>query len=138
MTLTPPPEEDRRVRPFSDFLRDQSNGRTHEELSEKLHDLIAAVTSTNKAGSITLTIKLTPVSKTESGVLAVTDSVTVKAPQKARKESVFFVAGDGNLSRTNPDQPSFETLKDVSAEAADSFRDVSDDRDDAQRAAGDR
>lgn len=31
------------ARPFTDFLRDQRNGKTHSELSDALQELVAAV-----------------------------------------------------------------------------------------------
>lgn len=34
------------IRPFADFLREQSRGTTHDEMSETLHRLIARVRDT--------------------------------------------------------------------------------------------
>ena len=101
------------VRPFADFLREQSQGRTHEELSEQLHALIAAVTDTGKGGSLTLKLDIKPISAGDTSTLTVTDQIAVKAPKGDRPKSVFFVTGDGNLSRQDPRQLSFDGLREV-------------------------
>lgn len=102
-----------RVRPFADILTELSQGRTHAELSEQLHNLLAAVTATGKAGSITLRIDVKPISPGDTSTLTVTDAIAVKAPKGDRPKSVFFVTGDGNLSRHDPRQMAFEGLREV-------------------------
>lgn len=99
------PPDDTVVRPFADFLREQSKGALHEELSVGLHDLVEAVTATGRAGSITLTLKIKPATKGNTDSLLVAENVTVKAPTPDRGESIFFVDDNGNLSRRNPSQP---------------------------------
>ena len=53
---SPPVNETPRVRPFLDWLREQSQGKTADELSEGLHTLIDKVRETEKKGSITLKV----------------------------------------------------------------------------------
>lgn len=110
-----PTLDDRIVRPFADWLREQGGGRTHDELSETLRDLVDAVLATGKGGSLTFTLSLKPLEKGNTNALIVTDKVTVKAPQLERKSSVFFPDQDGNLRRTDPNQLVFEPMRDVSA-----------------------
>jgi hypothetical protein len=38
------------IRPFADWLREQSKGKTHDEMSVALHDLIGRVIDTGKKG----------------------------------------------------------------------------------------
>lgn len=102
------------AKPFADFLAGQ--GQAHDELTEGLHDLVAAVRDTGKAGSITLTIKV-EADKRSDGVLRVTDNVTVKAPKHDRGARIYYQDKGGNLSRTDPNQPELEGLRDVSAPA---------------------
>jgi hypothetical protein len=99
------------VRPFAAFLQEQSRGRTHLELSEQLHALIAAVAETGKAGSLVLRIDVKPISPGDTSTLTVTDAITVKAPKADRPKSIFFVDGTGNLSREDPKQPVLEGLR---------------------------
>lgn len=106
-TDQPPSEEQESViRPFAEFLVQQANGRTHAELTDAFHGLIASVRETGKAGRLTLAIDVKPLSKGDDHTLTVTDSVAVKLPKGERPQSVFFIDGDGNLSRTDPRQMS--------------------------------
>lgn len=108
------PEDDVVVRPFADWLREQSSGKTHDELSEALHTLIAKVLDTGKKGSLTLTVSLAPL-KDDIEVLIVSDEIKLKLPEHDRKASMFYPDDMGNLSRTDPNQLTFETLREVPA-----------------------
>jgi hypothetical protein len=101
-------------RPFADVLLDQASGRTHQELTVKLHKLIGDVIDTGKKGTLTLTLSIEPLKDAE-GMLTVHDAVTVKTPQRPRKPSTFFTTSDGNLSRDNPEQRTFDSLREVPA-----------------------
>lgn len=100
------------VRPFADWLREQSNGKTHDELSEALHQLIGRVLDTGKKGEVALTVKVAPL-KDDIAVLIVSDEIKLKLPEHDRKASMFYPDDDGNLSRTDPNQLSFESLREV-------------------------
>lgn len=112
------PDDDIVVRPFADFLQDQSKGHTHAELGEALHDLVAKVRDTGKKGMLRLELFVEPL-KADSKVLTVTDKITLKLPEHDRAASIFYADKSGNLSRTNPDQLTFDSLRDVSASADD-------------------
>lgn len=92
------------VRPFADWLAEQRNGVAATELAEALHDLIAAVGEHVKAGKLVLTIDVAPATKGDASILAVTDTITVKAPKGERGASLFFTTDGGNLSRQDPRQ----------------------------------
>lgn len=107
----PPEEADGpRIRPFADFLVANDKGRTHAQLSEALHDLVAAVRDTGKAGTVTLQIKVAPLGK-DVDQLKVTANVGLKRPAEEPRPSIFFADADGNLSRTDPNQPQIEGLR---------------------------
>jgi hypothetical protein len=91
------------IRPFAAVLQELDSGATHAECSDALHDLVDRVRATGKKG--TLTLKLT-VTTHKGGYLIVADDVAVKAPEPDRADSIFFVDRAGNLSRSNPNQPS--------------------------------
>lgn len=106
MTDTP------RTRPFADFIREQNRGRTHDELGEGLRDLVARVEDTGKKGSLTLTITVEPLKGNEEA-LTVSDEIKLKLPEHDRGASIFFRGRDGNLQREDPNQPTFDFLREV-------------------------
>ena len=105
---------DQHARPFADFLAQQ--GRAHDELTQGLHEVIAAVKETGKAGSVTLTIKVEP-DKKATGIFRISDNVNIKAPAHDRGARIYFSDASGNLTRSDPNQPELEGLRDVSAPA---------------------
>lgn len=107
------PADDPVIRPFADALREMQAGRTHTELSEQLHELIARVRDTGKKGSLTLTITVAPVKNASENTLTVSDVVTAKLPAHDRRVSLFYADADGNLTRRDPNQLEFESLREV-------------------------
>lgn len=101
-----------RVRPFADFIREQNRGKTHEELGEGLRDLVARVEDTGKKGTITLVITVEPLKGNEEALM-VSDEIKLKLPEHDRGASVFFRGRDGNLQRDDPNQPTFDFLREV-------------------------
>ena len=105
-------EEDTEARPFSTFLLEQNRGKTHQELSMGLRDLVAKVEDTGKKGSITLTITVEPLKGNEDA-LQVSDVIKLHLPEHNRGASIFFRGKDGNLQRDDPNQASlFGELRD--------------------------
>lgn len=100
------------IRPFADWLTEQAKGRTHAELGEGLHDLIARVQDTGKKGTITLTVTVEPMKK-DASLLVVSDEIKLKLPEHDRPAAVFYADKNGNLTRDNPDQLTFESLREV-------------------------
>ena len=92
-------------RDFAAFLVEQSQGRTHAELSEGLRDLVARVIDTGKKGSITLTVSVAPM-KDNNGVLVVSDIIKLNLPEHDRAASIFWPDQAGNLVRNDPNQAS--------------------------------
>lgn len=127
--MAPDPVDDVVVRPFADFIREIDRGSLHDELSEKLHELVTAVEDTAKGGTITLTLGVKPVEKGNAEAILVAGRVTTKRPETPRKPSIFF-SDHGNLVRTDPNQLTFEGIRDVS------MPDEERERDARQRAAG--
>lgn len=102
------------VRSFVDFLRDHGNGVTLDALSDKLNELVAAVTDQNKSGSLTISIKLKPAGN--SGALEVGVDAKVKKPENPPGVSIFFATPENNLQRQDPRQSTME-LREVPAMA---------------------
>lgn len=101
---TPNVDEERRIRPFADFLQEISNGQSHTELSDSLNELVQAVALIGKGGTLTYVIKVSPAGRNAEATVMITDEIKLKAPEGERPDSVFFVDKDGNLSRHNPAQ----------------------------------
>lgn len=99
---TPEAKDEPIVRPFAATLQELDKGRVHTELSEKLHELIAAAKDTGKAGKITFTVTVTPDPKTD--MLRFGTTVAAKLPAAQRAESLFFVDKHGNPTRQDPHQ----------------------------------
>ena len=89
-------------RTFAAFLADLGRGQTAERLAEALAETCQAVEETGKAGSLSL--RLT-VKANGDGSVTVEDQITTKIPDAERGKTIFFVHGDGDLSRTDPRQP---------------------------------
>lgn len=89
------------ARPFLDLLREHRNGLTHEELTEELQKLVAAVVEERKAGTLTLKIKLEPKG---DGTVMLVDEVVAKPPKRTKGGSLFFVTPENNLARQDPRQ----------------------------------
>lgn len=102
------------IRPFADWLREQSAGTTHDELSEVLHDLISKVRDTGKKGYVQFTVAVGTL-KGDPDVLVVEDKIKLRLPEHDRKASMFYPDKHGNLSRRDPRQLEFESLREVSA-----------------------
>jgi hypothetical protein len=111
--------EQRTVRPFADFLREQRKGSLHAELSEVLQELNLAVAEHQKGGKVTLTITIAPLKNQSGNMVVVTDDVTAKIPQADRGAAYFYTDADGNLRREDPDQMSFDSLREVEAPGGD-------------------
>jgi hypothetical protein len=112
MTGESPPQ----FKPFTVWLQEQRGGGLHGELSEKLAELSRAVLDNEKAGTLTLTIKVSP-SKMD-GAVQVEDKIAVKTPEGDRGAAIFFPDALGNLSRRDPRQPELplRDLKEASSQ----------------------
>ncbi len=79
---------------------------------ERFAELINAVTSQNKAGSLALKIEIKP---STAGALAVKAEVSIKKPKGKPAESLLWATPEGNLIAEDPRQMKME-LKPVAVE----------------------
>lgn len=108
--MTSPPTKGE-PRDFSSFLLELARGKTHEELSQALQDVTAKVIETGKKGSLTLNLTIELLDKDPANGLRLTDEIKTKLPEHDRPGSMFFRTTDGNLSRRDPRQMSFDDLQ---------------------------
>ena len=87
---------------FNATVAQLNNGRTQQELSEALSELVQACRATNKVGEITLKIKVRP--DGASGQCFLEDQISTNLPKFDRSKTLFWGTQEGNLQRTNPAQ----------------------------------
>ncbi|MCW2758082.1 MAG: hypothetical protein JWO46_1828 [Nocardioidaceae bacterium] len=122
-------------RPALDTLAELRRGRLNADLTDEIHDLIAACTATGKKGEINLKLIFEPDPNTDSDapVFRVSDSISVKTPRPSTKPSLFYVSDEGNFTRSHPLEKDYSPLMEVPQPDS-----ASDTRDARSRAAGDR
>jgi hypothetical protein len=103
------------ARAFGDLLREHRNGSTHDELSDAMRDLVAAVVEENKVGKLTLTISIKPMGRGDG--LEVAADIKVAAPKSRPGVSIFFASPENSLVRQDPRQTALE-LREVPAVVA--------------------
>jgi hypothetical protein len=89
------------VRTFAAVLSEISKGVVADEAATKLAELVTGVQETGKKGSVTVTIQVAPY-KGNDEVVNVSAAVTAKLPRAETPTSIFYTAGNGNLSRNDP------------------------------------
>lgn len=107
------------MRPITDVLREYRKGKAVDLASQRLADLIVAVDETNKAGEITIKIKVKP-QKGGGSEKTLAIDVKSKIPEIDLPEAIFFSDNEGNLHRTDPAQSElrFQEAAGVSARGA--------------------
>jgi len=89
-----------------DFLREHRNGVTHDDLSDALQALVAAVTEEGKGGTLTFSVAVKPMGKSDG--LEVSADVKIKPPKPTPGVSIFFASPENNLVRQDPRQQAME------------------------------
>ncbi|RIY41979.1 hypothetical protein [Neopusillimonas maritima] len=98
---------------FSDVLQELRYGTLHDELSEKLQEVVNACVETGKVGGLTLSIKLKP---GKSGELELIDQIKTQIPELEKGTSIMWATPEGNLQRQDPRQMTIDGLKSIGKE----------------------
>ncbi len=101
MSDAPPEHPD--PRPFGEVLAELESGLIERELSSALQEIVHAVRHHARAGRLTLSIDITPVSGHMSMVNLIPD-IKKKLPQIKRAPSMFFADRESRISQHHPDQ----------------------------------
>lgn len=88
---------------FTDELKDLRGGELIDELTDQMADLITAVDSARKPGSITIVLTVKPASPNSSAQI-IADRVTLKLPEKHSNETIVFPTPEGSFLLDNPKQ----------------------------------
>lgn len=98
---------------ISETLKALRYGTLDEELGEKLHELVSRCDSTQRAGSLTLVLKIKPGGP---GRIEIVDDIKVTMPKEEKGSSIMFVTPQGRIQRTDPRQMEIEGLRNVDKE----------------------
>lgn len=104
--MTDKPAEDAEQDTQTDFavtLLALNKGLTHKDLTERLAELVTAVTKVKKAGKLQLTITVKPQPAVD-GALFVAADIKASIPRFDPKASIFFATETGGLVRDDPSQ----------------------------------
>lgn len=105
MTTTQPEQRTGEIADFAAFLLGHLGGRSHEQISAEMHELLAAVAEHGKKGSLTVTITVEPPKgHVDGGPLAIGIDSALKAPRASAPPAIYFVDADGNATRNDPRQ----------------------------------
>ena len=88
---------------FIEVMKQLRAGRTQEELSQGVNELVNACRNTGKKGELILKITVKP-DRGDSGQYFINDDITVKAPKFERGQTLMWGTPEGNLQRTDPNQ----------------------------------
>jgi hypothetical protein len=105
--MTTAPEQDRtgEIAEFAAFLIGHLGGRSHEQISAEMHDLLSAVAEHGKKGSLTITVTVEPPKgHVDGGPLAIGVDSALKAPKASAPPAIYFLDHEGNATRNDPRQ----------------------------------
>lgn len=102
MTDQPTKTTTGRPKPIVRVLREVDHGQALRDAARQLHKVLAAVEDTGKAGKVTLTVTVTPPKHGDH--LLIEAEAKASVPRRTPTASVFFVDGEGNATRHDPNQ----------------------------------
>lgn len=94
------------MKPFSLFLVDVNDGRTHSGLTADLDELLRTVQSTGRGGTLTLKVKVAPATKGHGSVDKITVVVDRKLelPKPESPSDFFWLTDEAEPTRQHPRQ----------------------------------
>ena len=99
---------------FTGILMNYGGGMLDELLVTELQDIVLAVMRTEKQGTLTLTIKVSP---NNGNTVELDATVNAKKPVNSVGKALFFPDEQGNLLRQDPRQPALP-FREISSEPA--------------------
>ena len=86
------------IRHALETIRELEEGRFMDKLALAIHEATNAVTTFNKPGTITIKIKVAPLSKANvtEPVITMKAKIDTDLPEPAGTDAIFFVDADGN------------------------------------------
>ncbi|SEQ64875.1 hypothetical protein [Basfia succiniciproducens] len=90
--------------PFNQTLSKLNRGELNDELTDVLAEVVKAVRSTRKQGSITLTLNVAMLNTRTEDSIKITPKVSRKIPELDREESIVFSTAGGDVLFDDPNQ----------------------------------
>ena len=90
------------VRPLTDTLRHIGGGVFIDLASDKMNELVSAVSESGKAGKLTLEVSVKKA--TRGGAMHITGKVKLQKPAEEPMEAMLFATPEGNLVADDPKQ----------------------------------
>lgn len=94
--------------PFNQTLSKLNRGELNDELTDILAEVIKAVRSTRKQGSVTLTLNVAMLNTRTEDSIKITPKVSKKIPELDREESIVFSTANGDVLFDDPNQIKME------------------------------
>jgi len=93
------------------------NGGAAIEMQDTLKKVIEAVRKTGKPGKVTIAVSIKPASQGDVDMVFLQDTITATIPKPNKKETMFFVNEENELSRHDQRQMNMlDGLKELPAE----------------------
>jgi hypothetical protein len=90
---------------FAALLMQQDKGRLHDDATDRVREVVAAVASTGGKGKVTLTFEIEPLDPAtfaDTTAVAVRGKVESTVPRPARAVATYFTKRTGELTRDDP------------------------------------
>lgn len=110
---------------FLELVGGLRGGSAAYEAAASLSELLEAVKRTAKGGTLTLQLKVEPLTAGDTVSLRITDALTLKAPRLPVGATVMYRTEDGRLSARDPRQPELPGLREVTPQGPVEVREVS-------------
>ncbi len=91
---------------FAYIIGQCRSGAMQEELSEHLNACVQSARESGKVATLQLTLKIKPQGHT--GQYHIQDAIKSTLPEMDKGVSIFFGTPEGNLQRSDPNQPSLD------------------------------
>lgn len=104
--MTKPTSDERAITPLASVLQSIDSGRVHKDLSRALADLVVAVMTNGRKGTLGVTFTVTRVAENQTAIQVEHTSKVPNPPGTG----IFYTDQTGTLSRTHPDQPPLSGL----------------------------
>lgn len=99
---------------YADVLVNLRGGKLHDELNEKLQEVVSAARATGLVGSLSVTLGIKVSSAGAEYTMVVTDKVKQVIPEPDKKGSIMFATNENRLIRDEPKQEALELGDNIS------------------------
>lgn len=95
---------------FFQLVEKARGGVLQADLNAQIRDLLGKIQETGKEGKIALELRFKPAGQ---GRVEVSTAIKSSVPQPTTESTLFYITGEGRLSRRDPRQPELPALRTV-------------------------